>query len=122
LAKDRINKIRIIDLKTTETDQVIRVEVSYKEGGQNSFSGSMMKRGIYISAQPTTIKDGMSTYNPRLGARGCVQELPRYNYNKLYAVSVLAKTLQSYKQVIQVALDQSGWILTESLEEVGEPI
>ena len=45
-----------------EPDQYYRIQVSYKEGGRNYFSGQNLQRGYYVSIQPVTIKGDLVSF------------------------------------------------------------
>lgn len=57
----------------------IDVDVYYKLGGMNYFTGNVEKRGLYLSASPVKRQNGTTTYTAFSGVGTCVKELKRFS-------------------------------------------
>ena len=83
-----------------EDGEAIRVSLYYDKGGMNYFSGSMVRRGIYLSVSPVAISNsgGYKTVRtvPTDGVRICLQELKRKS----------AKQLEIQKERIEAILTE----------------
>jgi len=75
-----MHKRLIVSLPVAEGDCThVDVEFYYSKGGMNYFTGSVERRGYYLSVQPISKGDRSYSYTAFTGVKQLVQEAGRYS-------------------------------------------
>ena len=75
-----MHKRLLLSLPVAEGDCThVDVEVYYSKGGMNYFTGSVERRGYYLSAQPLTKSTNSVGYTAFTGVKQLVKEAGRYS-------------------------------------------
>lgn len=78
------NKRLLLSIPVVEGDCThLDVELYYYKGGMNYFTGSVEKRGYYLSAQPLTKKENSYGYTAFSGVKKLYKEVGRYSHKTL---------------------------------------
>ena len=98
-------KIKDFLWRDKDLGDAIEVEVYYKLGGMNYFSGGVNKRGIYLSVSPVNISNGMKSFTAFSGIATCVEELNRKSDKQL---RYWAEKIEPYVDKIISAFQERG--------------
>jgi hypothetical protein len=71
--------------RSAETGTAVKAEVYYDKGGLNYFSGGHKPRGIFVSLNPVTLKDGFESFILGAGICACIEPLAKFNRAKFTA-------------------------------------
>lgn len=120
--------IKVKDFLWRDKDlgDVIEVEVYYKLGGMNYFSGGVNKRGIYLSISPVNISGGMKSFTAFTGIATCIEELNRKSDKRIkywgektqpFVDDIISAFLERGKDAIHiaVAIVKGDMVKTEGL-------
>lgn len=83
--------------------KVIRIEVSYRMGGMNYFTGQRSSRGYYVSVSPMTVGNGFQSFMAFSGVCHCIEEAKRFGEKKLK--SIAGNALTNHSETIQRLTD-----------------
>ena len=76
----------------------VKVQVYYSKGGMNYFSGTVEKRGIYLSVSPVRVSEGdgyvSEEYTAFSGVKELLEECARYNAKRFDATEPPAETVK----------------------------
>lgn len=84
----RNRKRQIFKLLTNEPNKFLIGVIRYEMGGMNYFSGTVGKRGYYLSVTPETHENGCVSFMMFSGIKGLLQEAARFNQRILDTIEV----------------------------------
>ena len=73
--------------RSGDSGDIVEVEVAYDLGGSNFFTGSTMRRGVYVNVTPKRIEAGMVRTTAFTGGRFFIVPLDRKNARTIDAVA-----------------------------------
>ena len=74
----------IADLKVVKGDcNIVRIKLQYDIVGMNYFTGSTVRRGLYLSVTPLTVGEGSTSYRGFSGFNYFVKPLKRFSKKQL---------------------------------------
>lgn len=81
-------------------DKTIRIEVSYRKGEMNYFTGECCERGYYLSASPVEISDGCVIFTAFTGVCNLIEPTSRFSQKKLE--NIANNCLTDHKELIDI--------------------
>lgn len=100
------------------TGNVVEVKVYYSKGGMNYFTGTVERRGVYVSVTPLTVDGAVVGYTAFSGYKLFVLELGRYSPRKVEQIATqLDDHAPRIAEAFRTSTDDSYGILREVFAE-----
>ena len=109
MSKRRI--IKELPVKGVENKkQIIRVELYYNVGGSNFATGTIERRGYYLSVSPLELSGDFVVYTGFSGIKQLVVEAKRYGQKKFDSIEPSEEQIQ---QLVEHVLSKNNLSLVE---------